>query len=164
MSAPAGRPVVDPAISGHAAHTGVDPACLTVLSERLRESPGVVAIEADFHDHKLTVRYRPSQLEPDRLNALADEVAALFAERVTLCQRREVEGACSECDLLVGRAAQLSEFAVTADPERVGLSRRSVPPDTADLVRPLAGPKPWGNDAVARGAGASRPRPREWRC
>src|SRR5258708_35881040 len=76
-----------------------DPGCLAIFPDRLRESPGVVAIEADFRNHTLTARYRPSQVEPDRLNALADEVGALFAQRVTYCERRETQGACHECDL-----------------------------------------------------------------
>jgi Zn2+/Cd2+-exporting ATPase len=92
------------------------------------------------------VRYRPSQVDPDRLNALADEVGALFARRVTYCQRREMPGACHECDLRLGHIPHPDddEYAVTAEPGRVGLSLRDVPTDTAELVRPLARSKPWG--------------------
>ena len=123
-----------------------DPGCLVVLSDRLRESPGVVSIEADFRTSTLTVRYRPSLVELDRLNTLADDVAALFAQRVTHCERRAAPGACEDCDLRLGLlpGAADREFAVIADPDRVGLSRRIVPPDTADLVRPLSRTKPWG--------------------
>ena len=41
-------------------------------------------------------------------------------------------------------ADDADDAAVTADPGRVGLSRRIVPADTAELVRPLARTKPWG--------------------
>ena len=63
----------------HLPNAANDPGCLVVLSERLRESPGVISIEADFRASTLTVRYRPSLVELDGLNTLADEVAALFA-------------------------------------------------------------------------------------
>jgi Zn2+/Cd2+-exporting ATPase len=130
----------------HLPNAASDPGCLVVLSERLRESPGVVSIEADFRASTLTVRYRPSLVELDGLNTLADEVAALFAQRVTYCERREAPGACEECDLRLGRlpGADDPEFTVTADPGRIGLARRIVPADTAELVRPLARTKPWG--------------------
>src|SRR5262249_38654139 len=123
-----------------------DPGCLVILSDRLRESPGVVAIEADFRDHTLTVRYQPTRMGPDQLNALADEVGALFAQRVTYCERREGLGACAECDLRLGNISRAdgAEFSITAQHGRVGLSRCRVPIDTAELVRPLARSKPWG--------------------
>jgi len=146
MSAPVERAPDMPSGAEHLPIAADDPGCLAILSERLRESPGVVAIEADFRDNTLTVRYRPSQVEPDQLNALADEVGALFAQRVTYCARRETQGACHECDLRLGHGPRPDdrEFAVTAEPSRVGLSRRAVPADTAELVRPLARSKPWG--------------------
>ena len=77
--------------------------CLEILADRLRSSPGIVAIEADFRDNTLTVRYQPAQVAPDDLNALADEVGAVFAQRVTYCERRHAEGACEECALRLGR-------------------------------------------------------------
>src|SRR5262245_23948813 len=80
-----------------------DEACLEILSERLRTSPGVVALEANFRENTLTVRYQPSRIEPDQLNTLADEVGALFAQRVTYCERREALGSCAECALRLGR-------------------------------------------------------------
>src|SRR5215510_1281581 len=134
------------ATAEHLPSVATDPGCLVVLSERLRKSPGVVAIEADFNDSTLTVRYRPALVDLDHLNRLADEVAAMFAQRVTFCARREAPGVCEECDLRLGRipAADDPEFAVTADPGRVGLSRRIVPADTAELKRPLGLSKPWG--------------------
>ncbi|HEY2956502.1 MAG TPA: heavy metal translocating P-type ATPase [Candidatus Eisenbacteria bacterium] len=120
--------------------------CLEILADRLRSSPGVVAIEADFRDSTLTVRYQPSLVAPEDVNALAGEVGALFAQRVTYCERRESPGACEECALRMGRMtpAAAAEFQVTADRRRVGLSRRQVPPDSAELKRPLAPAKPWG--------------------
>jgi Cd2+/Zn2+-exporting ATPase len=117
--------------------------CLEILSDRLRHSPGVVALEADFPENRLTVRYQPSMVEPDQLNALADEVGALFAQRVTTCERRTSLDSCEECALRLGRApGALDEFRVTAEQGRVGLSRRHVPEDTVELVKPLG--KTWG--------------------
>jgi len=125
----------------------VDPGedgCLEILSDRLRNSPGVVAFEANFRDGTLTVRYQPAIVDPDQLNALADEVAAVFAQRVTACERRESLGSCDQCALRLGRLAPGSEsFRVTAEQERVGVSRPVVPVDTTELVRPLTR-KPWG--------------------
>jgi Cd2+/Zn2+-exporting ATPase len=84
-------------------------------------------------------------VEPDRLNALADQVGALFAQRVTYCERREGLGTCEECALRLGDiATNGNEFAVTAEKGRVGLSRRRVPDETAEMVRPLSRSKPWG--------------------
>src|SRR5262245_53565494 len=102
MSAPVERPAAPPTAAQHPPIAASDPGCLVILSDRLRESPGVVAIEADFRDHTLTVRYQPTLVEPDQLNALADDVGALFAQRVTYCERREGLGACAECDLRLG--------------------------------------------------------------
>jgi Cd2+/Zn2+-exporting ATPase len=143
MSAPARR--VDVAAE-HLPIGPEDAGCLEILSDRLRQSPGVVAIEADFRDHTLTVRYQPSRVDPDQLNALAEETGALFAQRVTYCERREAPGACAECAMRLGdlRAAADDEFAVTSERGRVGLTRRHVPAETAELVRPLAETKPWG--------------------
>jgi len=120
--------------------------CLEILSERLLESPGIVAIEADFRDSTLTVRYQPDRVDPDALNALADEVGAMFAQRVTTCERRHSVDACAECAMRLGRIApdQAAQFQVTADPGRIGLARRHAPAETAELVRPFALAKPWG--------------------
>ncbi len=120
--------------------------CLEILTARLNASPGVVAIEADFNTSALTVRYEPALVDPGQLNALADEVAAVFAQRVTRCERRVSAGSCEECALRLGRVpdADRDEYAVTADPGRVGLTRRSVPHDTVEFVRPFARTKPWG--------------------
>lgn len=127
-------------------HRPYDPGsdgCLEILSDRLRHSPGVIALEADFPENRLTVRYQPSMVEPDQLNALAEEVGALFAQRVTTCERRTSLDACEECALRLGRIpGSLDEFRVTAEQGRVGLSRRHVPDDTVELVRPLG--KTWG--------------------
>ncbi len=120
--------------------------CLEILSDRMKSSPGVVAIEADFRSSTLTVRYQPSRISPELLNDLADEVGAVFAQRVTACERRKSFGACDECALRLGRipSPESGEFSVIADPEHVGLSRRLIPPDTAELTRPLSRAKPWG--------------------
>ena len=39
---------------------------------------------------------------------------------------------------------EASEYRVTADAGRIGLSRQHAPADSPELVRPLAGTKPWG--------------------
>src|SRR6185503_2802058 len=101
MSAPL-HSAAAPIATDHLPIAGADPGCLVILSERLHRSPGVVAIEADFRDQTLTVRYRPSLIDLDQLNALADEVAGVFAQRVTYCGRRDAPGACHECDLRLG--------------------------------------------------------------
>ena len=149
MSVPLQSPAPAPAeteATGHLPLVADGESCLEILTDRLRSSPGIVAIEADFRDNTLTVRYQPAQVAPDDLNAIADEVGAVFAQRVTYCEQRHSEGACAECALRLGRipAAAASEFLVTADRRRVGLARRHVPADAAELKRPLAPAKPWG--------------------
>jgi len=118
--------------------------CLEILTDRLRMSPGVVSIEADFGTSQLTVRYEPSRLAPDELNALADEIGALFAQRVTYCERRESPGACEECAIRLGHVPEDDGLSVTAEPGRVGISRRVVPVHVAEFRRPLSTVKPWG--------------------
>jgi len=117
--------------------------CLEILFDRLRSSPGVVAIEADFRSNQLTVRYQPALVTPEQLNTLADEVGAMFAQRVTACERRQSQDACEQCALRLGHvpAAEGDGFVVIVDPGRVGLARRVVPPDSAEFRRPF---KPWG--------------------
>ncbi len=120
--------------------------CLEILSDRLRMSPGIVAIEADFGESTLTVRYQPSQVSTEQLNEIADDVGTLFAQRVTQCERREALGSCEECALRIGRIpdARAGVFRPIADHDRVGITRLDVPPDSAELVRPLTRAKPWG--------------------
>jgi Zn2+/Cd2+-exporting ATPase len=139
-----------------------DPGCLVLLTDRLKKSPGVVAIEADFRAGTLTVRYQPERIDAEQLNALADETGAMFAQRVTYCERREALGSCAECALRLGALTSEGdgEFAATAERGRVGLSRRAIPLDTVELVRPLVNTKPWGAtfsnaeiDAAAKGRG-----------
>src|SRR5207249_4843086 len=90
------RMIGSPGMSHHHDHFGSDPpprasgasaahpplvaegaGCLEILSDRLRESPGIVAIEANFGDSTLAVRYRPTVVAPEQLNALAEEIGAL---------------------------------------------------------------------------------------
>jgi Cd2+/Zn2+-exporting ATPase len=150
MTTPAERSSPDPAElpsgDAHLPIVGPGEGCLEILSDRLRSSPGVVAIEADFRNSTLTVRYQPTLVTLDALNALADEVGAMFAQRVMYCERRETLGACEECALRLGRvpAEQSGEFSAAAERGRVSLSRRVVPVDSAELVRPLSRTKPWG--------------------
>lgn len=127
----------------HPPFTDGDVGCLEILSDRLRHSPGVVAIEANFRDSTLTVRYQPNEVMPDQLNALADEIGALFAQRVTTCEKRQTPGACDECAVRMGRIPA-AEFVTLADPGHIGLARRAVPADSVELVRPLSSSKAWG--------------------
>ncbi len=150
MSIPASNPAAGPAPTAPApAHlpiVGPGEGCLEILSQRLQSSPGVVAIEANFRDATLTVRYQPTRIALEELNALADEVGSMFAQRVTTCERRESLGACEECALRLGQVpeSQRGDFSASAEPGRVSLSRRVVPVDSAELVRPLSRSKPWG--------------------
>jgi len=120
--------------------------CLEILTARLQSSPGIVAIEADFDAGAVTVRYQQALVDPEQLNLLADEVAAVFAQRVTRCERRVSAGSCDECALRLGSVpeAHREDYQITADPGRVGLTRRTVPHDTVEFVRPFARTKPWG--------------------
>jgi len=150
MSTPIERsspePADPPQAHAHLPTVGPGEGCLEILSDRLRMSPGVVAIEANFRNSTLTVRYQPTLVSLDELNALADEVGAMFAQRVTYCERRESLGACEECALRLGQVpeGQRGEFSAAAEQGRVSLSRRVVPVDSAELVRPLSRTKPWG--------------------
>ena len=119
--------------------------CLELLADRLRERPGIVAIEADFKDSTLTVRYQPSRISPDDLNALADDVGAMFAQRVTACDKRESLDSCEACALRLGHLdpATASEFRASATRGRVTLARYQEPDDSVEVVRPLTH-KPWG--------------------
>jgi Cd2+/Zn2+-exporting ATPase len=121
------------------------PGCLELLADRLREEPGIIAIEADFRGSTLTVRYQPAQVSPEALNRVADEVGQLFTLRVTSCERREQLDACAECALRLGRLDPDSarEFDASATPGRVALARRALPDDAVEVVRPLT-EKPWG--------------------
>jgi len=120
--------------------------CLEILAERLRITPGVVGVEVDFANAMVTVRYQPTRIDPDRLNAFADEIAALFAQRVTTCDQRLSADACSECALRLGHLSGdgAAAFTVTASPARVGLVRRVIPDDSVELKRALSARKPWG--------------------
>jgi Cd2+/Zn2+-exporting ATPase len=119
--------------------------CLEILAHRLRERPGIVAIEADFSDHTLTVRYRPALVTPDELNALADDVGTLFSQRVTACEQRESIDACEACALRLGRLdpGSAAEFRASATRGRISLVRHEQPDDSVEVVRPLTH-KPWG--------------------
>ena len=120
--------------------------CLEILAERLKITPGVVGVEVDFANAMVTVRYQPTRIDPDQLNGFADEIAALFAQRVTACERRSSAESCGECALRLGDlpAIAASDYAVIASPVRVGLTRRVIPGDSLELRRSLAARKPWG--------------------
>lgn len=104
-----------------------------------------MALEADFRESTLLVRYEPTKLSLEELDVLAAEVGSVFAERVTVCENRDSLDACSECALRLGQLqpGDQPEFAVSATAGRVRLSRRAEPRDVAEVVRPLA-IKPWG--------------------
>ncbi|MGH7740456.1 MAG: heavy metal translocating P-type ATPase [Candidatus Eiseniibacteriota bacterium] len=120
--------------------------CLEILAERLRVTPGILAVEVDFDAAMVSVRYEPTRIDPPQLTEFADEIAALFAQRVTACEQRSSADACRECALRLGHlpAGQRGDFSVTATPKAVGLSRRVIPSDSLELRRPLASRKPWG--------------------
>jgi hypothetical protein len=141
MSAPL-RP---PADAAHPPLSGQDEGCLEVVSERLQHSPGIVSVEANFDESTLTVRYLPRLVEPDHLNAVADEVGALFAQRVTHCERREALGGCDECALRLGHLSASADraFEVTVTPGRIAVARREPAEGSIEMVRPLSGGKPW---------------------
>jgi Cd2+/Zn2+-exporting ATPase len=141
MSAPL-RP---PADAAHPPLSGQDEGCLEVVSERLQHSPGIVSVEANFDESTLTVRYLPRLVEPDHLNAVADEVGALFAQRVTHCERREALGGCDECALRLGHLSASGDraFEVTVTPGRIAVARREPAEGSIEMVRPLSGGKPW---------------------
>ncbi len=136
-------PVADP--QAHLPAPADGEGCLEILADRLRARPGIVAIEANFKDSTLTVRYQPSQVTPDELNALADDVGALFSQRVTACEQRETLDACEACALRLGHLApgEAAEFSASATRGRVSLARREQPDDSVEVVRPLTH-KPWG--------------------
>ncbi|HTM58534.1 MAG TPA: heavy metal translocating P-type ATPase [Candidatus Udaeobacter sp.] len=120
--------------------------CLEILAERLRVTPGVVGVDVDFRNAMVTVRYESARIDPDHLNAFADEIAALFAQRVTGCERRVTADSCGECAIRLGHLSggNAADYAVTASPEHVGLTRRVAPGDSLELRRTLAARKPWG--------------------
>jgi Cd2+/Zn2+-exporting ATPase len=139
-------PSTEPAESGHLPLPADGEGCLEILLDRLHSSPGIQAIEADFTAGTLSVRYDPGHVSPEGLNALADEVGAMFAQRVTYCERRHGIDGCDECALRLGHVPDVerSEFAITAEPARVGLARRRMPDGTVEFRRPLSGSKSWG--------------------
>jgi len=122
-----------------------DPGCLEILADRLRERPGIVAIEADFRDNTLTVRYQPALVTPDELNSLADDVGSMFSQRVTACEQRVSLDSCEECALRLGRLDSRAtvEFCATVTSGRIALARHVQPDDSIEVVRPLTS-KPWG--------------------
>jgi Cd2+/Zn2+-exporting ATPase len=119
--------------------------CIELLADRLREWPGVLSIEANFRASTLTVRYEPLIVTPDQLNAFADDVGSVFAQRVTVCEKRETIDACSECALRFGRLGpeEAEQFQAIATPGRVRLARRAAGDAGVEVVRPLSY-KPWG--------------------
>jgi Cd2+/Zn2+-exporting ATPase len=119
--------------------------CLEILADRLRDWPGVIAIEADFRASTLSVRYQPSLVSLDELNAFADDVGSVFAQRVTTCEKRDRLDACSECALRFGRlhAEDAAQLEATARHGFVRLARRTPAEEGVEIVRPLS-EKPWG--------------------
>ncbi len=119
--------------------------CIELLADRLREWPGVIAIEANFTNSTLSVRYQPTLVTPDQLNAFADDIGAVFAQRVTSCEKRDTLEACPECALRFGRlpAEAMGQFQASATPSVVRLIRRDASEAGVEIVRPLS-EKPWG--------------------
>ena len=142
------KPAADTATTERPAHLPMPEngdGCIEILADRLREWPGVLAIEANFRSSTLTVRYQPSLVSPEQLNTFADDVGGVFAQRVTSCESRESMEACSECAMRFGRlsAEDASAFTAAATPGTVRLSRRAAAPGGVEVVRPLT-EKPWG--------------------
>jgi Cd2+/Zn2+-exporting ATPase len=119
--------------------------CIELLADRLRQWPGIIAIEADFGASTLSVRYEPGSVSADQLNAFADDVGALFSQRVTSCEKRDSLDACPECALRFGKlpASDAAVLEVRATPGNVRLARRGATTAGVEVVRPLA-EKPWG--------------------
>ena len=120
--------------------------CIEILADRLREWPGVLAIEANFRASTLTVRYQPALVSPEQLNSFADEVGGVFAQRVTTCEKRDTLEACSECALRFGRLGpeDVAQFSADATPGTVRIARkRGGDQAGVEVVRPLSD-KPWG--------------------
>jgi Cd2+/Zn2+-exporting ATPase len=130
---------------GHAPLPPDGEGCIEILADRLRQWPGIIAIEADFRASTIAVRYEPGSVSPDQLNAFADEVGALFAQRVTSCEKRDSADACPECALRFGRlpAEAVGVFQVEASPGNVRLARKGATAAGVEVVRPLSD-KPWG--------------------
>src|SRR5262249_50848281 len=122
--------------AGHRPLVENDPGCLEIVAERLRERPGIVAIEADFQGNTLTARYQPALVTPDELNALADEVGSMFSQRVTACERRVSLDACEECALRLGHldSRATAEFLATVTSGRIALTRHQQPEDSVEVV------------------------------
>ena len=113
----------------------------------------------------LTVRYQPSRVAPEDLNVLADEVGALFAQRVTSCERRNSVDACAECSLRLGRMPEsdAAQYDVTADPA----SHRARAPPSAGRHRRGGAPARAQAVGCAHDAARSRSTSRRaarWRC
>jgi Cd2+/Zn2+-exporting ATPase len=135
-----------------AAHAPQDgEGCIEMLADRLRDWPGVIAIEADFRTSTLAVRYQPDLVTPDQLNSFADDVGALFAHHVTSCEKRAIADACPECSLRFGRlpAEDAARFLASATPGHVRLARRGVAEEGVEIVRPITD-KPWGASFTAQ--------------
>ena len=143
---PISQPGAEPEGGDHLPFPRDGEGCLEILTERLRVTPGIVSVEVDFASSMVSVRYEPALIEPRQLTEFADEIATLFAHRVTTCEQRSGPDACRECALRLGRlpAEKRGEFAVTANPAMVGLTRRVIPGHSLELRRPLSARKPWG--------------------
>ena len=143
---PSPQTAADGAPGDHLPHLPDGEGCLEILAERLRVMPGIVAIEVDFAAAMVSVRYEPARIDPRQLTEFADEIATLFAHRVAACEQRSSPDACQECALRLGRLPDehRGDFAVTASPLAVGLTRRVIPSGSLELRRPLAARKPWG--------------------
>jgi len=119
--------------------------CLELLAARMREAPGVLAVEADFRGGTLTVRYQPASVTPEQLNALAEEIGTVLVQRVNACDERESLEACAACAIRLGAipAGADHEFQATASPSRIRMARSHGDGEGVEVVRPLTH-KPWG--------------------
>src|SRR5258706_9160507 len=120
--------------------------CVEILLERLPSRPGVLAIEASFREGTLRIRYQPTRISLEELNALGDEVGVLISQRLQGCDRHGDQSACRECtvQLAESRPGLTRDFDASTAHGRVSLSRRVLPAESAEVVRPLVPTKPWG--------------------
>ena len=93
-----------------------------------------------------------NQVTPDELNALADEVGAMFSQRVTACERRETLDACEACALRLGH---LDPAAAARVPRRRD-ARPGVAVAAAAARGQRRGGAPAHQQAVGRAADARR--------
>ena len=85
MTIPTQLPAEAPESAGHPPVIADGEGCLEILADRLRASPGVLAIEADFQSSTLTVRYQPELVQPEQRSRRVVDAATPVACRPPCC-------------------------------------------------------------------------------